>query len=158
MVLPPCRYEAKYNEPLIDRICSEVGGDYQKFLVALLRCERQEGAAADAGLAGAQCEQMHNAAKGWGCDKAVFIDILAKASEQQIDAIQVRGDPPSSWSCSRSWSWTWSWSWSCLPSSWSWSSCSSSCPRPCPKVPPSPPRPSTSACKASRSRSSSRTR
>ena len=82
------RYEEKYGQPLIDRVNSEVGGDFRTFLVTLLRCERNETAAPDARLAAEQAEAMHKAAKGWGCDEKVFIEILAKSSVAQIDLIQ----------------------------------------------------------------------
>lgn len=82
------RYEEKYGQPLIDRVNSEVGGDFRTFLVTLLRCERNETAAPDARLAAEQAEALHKAAKGWGCDEKVFIEILAKSSVAQIDLIQ----------------------------------------------------------------------
>ena len=82
------RYQAKFDRPLIDHIKSETSGDYGKFLLQLLQAERQETAAPDPALAATQAAQLHEAAKGWGCNESVFIEILGKASVEQTDLIE----------------------------------------------------------------------
>ena len=82
------RYEEKYDQPLIDRINSEVSGDYESFLQHILRCERQEGQPPDDALAAQQAEQLMEAAKGWGTNESVFIEVLGNASIEQTDLIE----------------------------------------------------------------------
>ena len=78
------KYQEKYDRSLLDHVNSEVGGDYRDFLVQCLKCERQEGAAPDQALADQQVAQLIKAAKGFGCDEGPFIDILGKASIEQV--------------------------------------------------------------------------
>jgi hypothetical protein len=82
------RYQAKFERSLLDHVKSELSGDYEKFLVQCLRCERQEDAAPDPALAATQAAQLAEAAKGWGTNEKVFIDILGKGSVAQIDLIE----------------------------------------------------------------------
>lgn len=82
------RYQEKYDRSLLDHVCSEVGGDYEAFLVQCLKCERQEGAAPDEALAEEQVTRLIKAAKGFGCNESEFIDILGKSSIAQTDLIE----------------------------------------------------------------------
>ena len=81
-------YEGKFDRPLIDVVRSECSGDYEKFLIACLRAERDEGEEPDEGLAEEQAAALHKAAKGFGTDEDVFVEILSKASVEQADLIQ----------------------------------------------------------------------
>ena len=82
------RYQEKFDRSLIDHISGEVDGDFRDFLVQCLKCERQEDAAPDQGLAEQQVTRLIKAAKGWGCNEAEFIDIIGKSSIAQIDLIE----------------------------------------------------------------------
>jgi len=81
-------YAGKFDRPLIDHINSEVGGDYRDFLIACLNGQRMETAAPDPALAAEQAAALHEAAKGWGTNESVFVDILSKASVEQMDLIE----------------------------------------------------------------------
>lgn len=81
------RYQEKYDRSLLDHICSECSGDYEAFIVQCLKCERQEGVT-DEGAAVDQAKALAKAAKGFGCDEKVFIEILGKASSEQTDLIE----------------------------------------------------------------------
>ena len=81
-------FEGKYDRPLIDMVGSETSGDYEKFMIACLQAERDEGDETDEDQAAEQAEALHKAGKGFGCDESVFIDILSKASVAQCDLIQ----------------------------------------------------------------------
>ena len=84
------RYQEKFDRSLLDHINDEVSGDYRDFLVQCLKCERQEGAAPDEGLADEQVARLVKAAKGWGCNEGEFTEILGKASVQQMDLIEAK--------------------------------------------------------------------
>lgn len=82
------KYQAKYDRSLLDHVNSEVGGDYRDFLIACLNGQRMETAAPDPALAAEQAAALHEAAKGWGTNESVFVDILSKASVEQMDLIE----------------------------------------------------------------------
>ena len=59
-------------------------GDYEAFMVQLLTVPRQEGVGPDPALAAQQAGQLCEAAKGWGTNESVFIQILGQASIEQV--------------------------------------------------------------------------
>lgn len=72
-------YSATYDRTLRDHVADEADGDYGDFLAKLISCERDEDADPDESLAQEQAEQLIKAAKGWGVDEAVFIEVLGGA-------------------------------------------------------------------------------
>ena len=53
-------------------------------MVQLLTVPRQEGVGPDPALAAQQAGQLCEAAKGWGTNESVFIQILGQASIEQV--------------------------------------------------------------------------
>ncbi|KAG5181096.1 Anxa6 protein [Tribonema minus] len=89
MIALKAKFEAKYGQPLIDRMNSELSGTLRTVIVALLRAVRDEGSAVDSELAANQAEQLHAAGAGrLGTDEETFISILTRASFEQVQAIK----------------------------------------------------------------------
>ncbi|KAG5179156.1 hypothetical protein JKP88DRAFT_280489 [Tribonema minus] len=73
------KYDAKHNTPLIDRLNSELSGNFKKIIIALLMADRDENAPPNAELAGRQAQMLHDAGEArWGTDERVFQDILVR--------------------------------------------------------------------------------
>jgi hypothetical protein len=70
-------YQQKYNEKLEDRILDETSGDYQKLLVSLLSCNRDESNNVDQNLVNQDAKDLYDAGEGkWGTNESVFIRIF----------------------------------------------------------------------------------
>jgi hypothetical protein len=83
------KYDAKNSKPLIDRLNSELSGNFEKVIIELLKAERSESAPADTALAAKHAQQLHEAGVGqWGTNESVFIGILTKSSRAHIEAIK----------------------------------------------------------------------
>jgi annexin A7/11 len=79
-------WEAKHDGSMLDRLNSELKGDYKTLLVGLLRGSKSECTTADEGLAVEQAKKLHKAGVGktFGTDEDVFAAILGSASRAQI--------------------------------------------------------------------------
>jgi stress response protein SCP2 len=83
------QYEARYGQPLVDRLNSELSGHLKKVIIELLKAQRDENEVADEELARVQASKLHEAGVGkWGTDEAAFIETLCRASRTQIEAIK----------------------------------------------------------------------
>ncbi|CAM9270110.1 unnamed protein product, partial [Chrysoparadoxa australica] len=81
-------YEGRNDESLVDRINGEVDGTLQSILLTLVNGEKDTSEEADAEVAEQQADQLHEAADGIGTKEEVFVEILAKSSPAQIEAIK----------------------------------------------------------------------
>jgi Annexin len=79
-------WEAKHNGSMLDRLNSELKGDYKTLLVGLLRGSKSESTAVDEALAVDQAKKLHKAGVGktFGTDEDVFAAVLGSASRAQI--------------------------------------------------------------------------
>eukprot|EP00611_Tribonema_gayanum_P002000 TRINITY_DN11493_c0_g2_i1.p1 TRINITY_DN11493_c0_g2~~TRINITY_DN11493_c0_g2_i1.p1 ORF type:complete len:769 (-),score=266.08 TRINITY_DN11493_c0_g2_i1:3-2102(-) len=83
------KYDAKHNTPLIDRLNSELSGNFKKIIIALLMADRDENAPPNTELASRQAQMLHDAGVArWGTDERVFQDILVRSSRAHIEAIK----------------------------------------------------------------------
>jgi len=81
-------FEANEGKPPEDWVEGDTSGFYTTFLLRCLKADRTEGQA-DKKLAERQVEMMQNAGLGGGdVEEAVFINILPRASEEQIGLIR----------------------------------------------------------------------
>lgn len=78
-------YLAETGKTLIDRIKSEVSGDFAKALVILAEGKRDESTQVDMGKAKTDAKTLYEAGeKKWGTDESKFIDILCHRSVPQL--------------------------------------------------------------------------
>merc|ERR1719502_1824756 len=82
-------WEGKNDASLIDKVSSEISGDFEDLILKLLAGTRSEDPA-DESLAEEQAEALQKAGTGnfWGTDEETFINILSTSSREQIAAIK----------------------------------------------------------------------
>jgi hypothetical protein len=67
------RFQQMYGEELEQRIKDETSSDYEKLLVSLLQCKRDESNKVDASLVQKDVQDLYNAGEGkWGTDEEIF--------------------------------------------------------------------------------------
>jgi hypothetical protein len=78
-------YEKKYLETLESRIKDESSGDFEKLLISLIQCKRDESNNVNKALAEKEAEELYNAGEGkWGTDDEVFNRIFALRSPAHL--------------------------------------------------------------------------
>lgn len=78
-------YKQKYGKDLEKAVVSETSGDFQRILVSMLTCSRQEGVPVDANKAAEDAQQLYQAGVAkWGTDESTFNAILASQSYDQL--------------------------------------------------------------------------
>jgi annexin A7/11 len=81
-------YEKKYFETLESRIKDETSGDFEKLLISLIQCKRDESNHVNKALAEKEADELYKAGEGkWGTDDEVFNRIFALRSPAHLYAI-----------------------------------------------------------------------
>ncbi|XP_014886855.1 annexin A3a [Poecilia latipinna] len=78
-------YRKETEKDLIEKLTSEVSGDFSKALILLAKGERDGSNSVDVGKAREDAETLYKAGeKKWGTDESKFIEILCKRSIPQL--------------------------------------------------------------------------
>ncbi|XP_014867831.1 PREDICTED: annexin A3 [Poecilia mexicana] len=78
-------YRKETEKDLIEKLTSEVSGDFSKALILLAKGERDGSNSVDVGKAKGDAETLYKAGeKKWGTDESKFIEILCKRSIPQL--------------------------------------------------------------------------
>lgn len=82
-------YETTRDKSLVDVINSETSGDYELFVLKLLRGERDESGEVDEDAAATAAEALYKGGVGnwWGTDEEVFVETLVGSNPAQVKAI-----------------------------------------------------------------------
>jgi hypothetical protein len=81
-------YYEKYGEKLEERVIDETSGDYQKLLVSILTCGRDESTLVNQSQVNKDVKDLYDAGEGkWGTNESVFIRVFGLRSSTQLAAI-----------------------------------------------------------------------
>ncbi|KAK6625727.1 Annexin B10 [Polyplax serrata] len=81
-------YEAKYNRPLAEHLCSDTSGDFRRFLTLIITGVRKDSSETDPEAAREMAEKLHASGEGkLGTDEEVFNKIFAHESFAQLRLI-----------------------------------------------------------------------
>uniref|UniRef100_A0A1B6DPX3 Annexin n=1 Tax=Clastoptera arizonana TaxID=38151 RepID=A0A1B6DPX3_9HEMI len=79
------RYEALYDRPLVEHICSEAKGDFRKFMTLIVTCVRNSPGKVTPDSANEQAQALYKAGEAkLGTSEEVFNKILAHESYEQL--------------------------------------------------------------------------
>uniref|UniRef100_A0A3F2YWM9 Annexin n=1 Tax=Anopheles epiroticus TaxID=199890 RepID=A0A3F2YWM9_9DIPT len=81
-------YEAMYNRPLAEHVCTETSGSFRRLLTLIITGTRDAPESCDPELAVEQAKQLYAAGEGkLGTDESVFYKIMAHASFSQLEYV-----------------------------------------------------------------------
>jgi len=79
-------YKSEYQTDLEADIADDTSGDFRKFLLEVLKCERDESDKVDEELAKKDASDLYQAgeARWWGTDEKVFVSIITKRNHHHL--------------------------------------------------------------------------
>ena len=84
------RYKQLFNEDLEEKVSKECSGDYKKYLISLLQCNRSVNENPDIADCEAKAKQLYEAGeKKRGTDEEVFGKIILNASQAELKEIEI---------------------------------------------------------------------